>query len=71
MNERPHPGRLHIANDSHSRYRHAVPNESPPTPAPRIDSQSLLRGQVEVEIIHGQEIYRLRHTRAGKLILTK
>ncbi|WP_191084022.1 hemin uptake protein HemP [Roseococcus microcysteis] len=48
-----------------------MPNESPPPPAPRIDSQSLLRGQVEVEIIHGQEIYRLRHTRAGKLILTK
>lgn len=71
MNERPHHARPHIANDSHSRYSHAMTNESPPPPAPRIESQSLLRGQVEVEIIHGQDIYRLRHTRAGKLILTK
>lgn len=71
MNERHRPTRLHIANDSQSRYSGAMSNESPPPPAPRIDSQSLLRGQVEVEILHGQEVYRLRHTRAGKLILTK
>jgi hemin uptake protein HemP len=71
MNERPRHPHPYIANDSQSRYSHAMPSQFPPPPAPRIDSQSLLRGQVEVEIIHGQEVYRLRHTRAGKLILTK
>lgn len=80
MNDRPRQATLHvpresrprvIASDSHSRYSHAMPSQSPPPTPPRIDSQSLLRGQVEVEILHGQEVYRLRHTRAGKLILTK
>jgi len=70
MNDRPRPARAYIANDSQSRY--SAPMASPPPPAvPRLDSQALLRGQVEVEIVHGQEVYRLRHTRAGKLILTK
>jgi hemin uptake protein HemP len=31
----------------------------------------LLQGQVEVLISHGGEIYRLRLTRSGKLILQK
>jgi hemin uptake protein HemP len=34
-------------------------------------SQDLLQGQVEVLISHGGEIYRLRLTRSGKLILQK
>lgn len=34
-------------------------------------SQDLLNGKKEVLIRHGGEIYRLRHTRQGKLILTK
>lgn len=34
-------------------------------------SQTLLKGQKEVLIRHGGETYRLRHTRQGKLILTK
>ncbi len=38
---------------------------------PPLDSQALLRGAREVEILHGQERYRLRHTSTGKLILTK
>jgi hemin uptake protein HemP len=37
----------------------------------RWTSQELLGGQREVEIIHGQDIYRLRCTRNGKLILHK
>ena len=45
----------------------------PPTFAvqPSIESNSLLRGTREVLIRHGGEIYRLRHTRNDKLILTK
>jgi len=54
----------------------AQQNESPPTAAtghsPRtLLSQDLLQGQLEVLISHGGEIYRLRLTRSGKLILQK
>ena len=36
-----------------------------------VDSQRLLQGRNEVLIRHGNETYRLRHTRNDKLILTK
>ena len=36
-----------------------------------IDSRDLLRGHAEIVIHHGGDRYRLRHTRNGKLILTK
>lgn len=36
-----------------------------------VTSASLLHGQREVLIRHGNEVYRLRHTRNDKLILTK
>lgn len=36
-----------------------------------VDSATLLAGAREIAIRHGDEIYRLRHTRNGKLILTK
>lgn len=36
-----------------------------------IDSLRLLQGQRELRIRHGNEYYRLRHTRNDKLILTK
>ena len=36
-----------------------------------VDSGALLRGAREVLIRHGGEVYRLRHTRNDKLILTK
>ena len=38
---------------------------------PAVDSGRLLQGQREVLIRHGNETYRLRHTRNDKLILTK
>ncbi|TKS52763.1 hemin uptake protein HemP [Luteimonas yindakuii] len=52
---------------------------SAPAPAPYaaapeqllLDSARLLAGQREVCIRHGNELYRLRHTRNDKLILTK
>lgn len=37
----------------------------------RIEAQALLGDAVEVEIVQGDETYRLRRTRNGKLILTK
>ena len=60
----------------------AVPNAAAPADAgqdrgPRppqtleIDSLRLLQGQRELRIRHGNEVYRLRHTRNDKLILTK
>ncbi|WP_425602545.1 hemin uptake protein HemP [Luteimonas galliterrae] len=39
--------------------------------APEVDSDRLLQGQREILIRHGNECYRLRHTRNDKLILTK
>lgn len=36
-----------------------------------LESARLLQGRREVLIRHGGECYRLRHTRNGKLILTK
>ncbi|MFN3302690.1 MAG: hemin uptake protein HemP [Roseateles sp.] len=41
-------------------------------PAPRrIDSAALLGARGELLIVHGPQVYRLRVTRQGKLILTK
>jgi hemin uptake protein HemP len=37
----------------------------------RIPSAELLGERAEVEILHNEEVYRLRRTRGGKLILTK
>jgi hemin uptake protein HemP len=36
-----------------------------------VRSEDILSGNSEILIRHGNEIYRLRLTRAGKLILTK
>lgn len=52
---------------------------SPATPAPaaatvrerRIDSATLLGPRGEIFIDHQQQVYRLRRTSQGKLILTK
>lgn len=51
------------------------PDRSVPPPAvPQnisVESNALLRGTREILIRHGGEVYRLRHTRNDKLILTK
>lgn len=51
------------------------PGQGPTTDAlaagPRVSSASLLRGSRELEIVHGDAVYRLRLTAMGKLILTK
>jgi hemin uptake protein HemP len=52
-------------------------HESPtPAPQPReplhtVRSEDLLQGAQEVLILHNGETYRLRKTKAGKLILNK
>ncbi len=56
---------------------HADPNRTPVAsgdkpPEPRaVTSESLLQGQTEIRILHGEEVYRLLVTRNGKLILQK
>jgi hemin uptake protein HemP len=44
---------------------------SPPTPPRTLDSQALLGPRGEVWIAHQGQLYRLRVTAQGKLILTK
>ena len=56
--------------------RHLVLNVAPlravtPSARPSVESRNLLQGANEVLIRHGNEVYRLRHTRNDKLILTK
>lgn len=50
---------------------HHAPVAAAPRAADAVDSGRLLQGQREVLIRHGNETYRLRHTRNDKLILTK
>lgn len=54
---------------------HAVPASRGYVPAASMttefDSRRLLQGRTEILIRHGDEVYRLRHTRNDKLILTK
>ena len=49
-----------------------TPSESASSVTVReITSASLLQGEKEVLILHGEEVYRLKLTRNGKLILQK
>jgi hemin uptake protein HemP len=62
--------------DSEFQDAEPMPDEgSKPTsflPEPRtIRSEDLLRGDKEVVILHEDQLYRLRRTRNGKLILQK
>ena len=64
---RAHPSSFETAADLASPLGHATSFES----TGEVDSDRLLHGQREVLIRHGNEVYRLRHTRNDKLILTK
>lgn len=57
------PARSGHAPSPQARHRGAEP--------PEVESVRLLQGQRELLIRHGNECYRLRHTRNDKLILTK
>nr|WP_290593269.1 hemin uptake protein HemP [Arenimonas sp. SCN 70-307] len=48
-----------------------APTPARPAPATDFDSRELMRGTREVLIRHGDQVYRLRHTRNDKLILVK
>jgi len=50
---------------------HPKPMKSATILPAQVESGVLLRGMREVLIRHGGEVYRLRHTRNDKLILTK
>lgn len=50
--------------------RPACPTQ-PAAGAPAVRSQQLLGHGSELRILHGNEVYRLRITSLGKLILTK
>jgi hemin uptake protein HemP len=61
-------------NASGSRFDAAdagTPGPPASAPARRVDSAALFGGRREVVIVHGDQEYRLRVTRADKLILTK
>ncbi len=47
------------------------PHDAPAAAPPRVSTTSLFEGKAELEIDHRGEVYRLRITRTGKLILTK
>ena len=61
-----HPSTFEAAAD----LSHAS-GQAPFERADEVDSVRLLHGQRELLIRHGNEVYRLRHTRNDKLILTK
>lgn len=48
-----------------------APAKAVAQPSLPIDSSQLLAGRKQVAIMHGGELYSLRVTRNGKLILTK
>ncbi|MBL8848716.1 MAG: hemin uptake protein HemP [Planctomycetaceae bacterium] len=52
---------------------HESPTPPPQNPEPlrTLCSEDLLQGDREVAILHNGEIYKLRKTKSGKLILNK
>ena len=71
--------RIILINDSGRVMNSQTPPSTPPANATAcaeeakhaLDSRELFAGRQEVAIAHAGEIYRLRRTRQGKLILTK
>jgi hemin uptake protein HemP len=51
--------------------RAAIPAPARVAPVRSIGSEQLFAGFPEVQITHGDAVYRLRQTSLGKLILTK
>ena len=47
------------------------PSQLPNAVAHKLSSAAILSGHTELQIDHNGEVYRLRRTRLGKLILTK
>lgn len=64
------PALLDTLNPRHAATPQERPNGSQ-RPASSISSQKLFAGRQEITIAHGDDLYLLRQTRSGKLILTK
>lgn len=62
--------RMHVNQES-QKTEQSMSTDRRPEEARAWNSTELLMGQTEVIILHGQEKYRLRLTRSGKLILYK
>lgn len=58
---------MHLPPPQHAQ----MPARARPGVQPDHDSRELMRGNREVLIRHGDQVYRLRHTRNDKLILVK
>jgi len=54
-----------------ARNKRREPTPGAPQEAPQYESEELLAGGEEALILHREEVYRLRRTWTGKLILTK
>jgi hemin uptake protein HemP len=54
-----------------ARNKRREPAMGPAQAAPQYESEELLAGGEEALILHREEVYRLRKTWTGKLILTK
>jgi hemin uptake protein HemP len=65
------PTAAHATSHSAARRRALQAVEGGGMGRKRISSRELLAGAVEVEIEHEAQVYRLRQTALGKLILTK
>lgn len=62
------PGTLAMANEKQSETLSNIPTK---LKAELIRSEDLFKGERQVLIAHGSEVYRLLHTKNGKLILQK
>lgn len=65
------PLRAHVAGETNTAPVHAPSDKAEPTSRESWTSEELLGDRVEVKIVHGGEVYRLRRTRQDKLILYK
>ena len=67
----PQPAFTSLAQEAALSGMAAKAGSAPSSPRKRINSQALLGSEREIEIEHGGQLYRLRLTALGKLILTK
>lgn len=69
-----------MADEQNSSLPTPTPDAAPGTPLPPgcpgmiplvIDAERMLRGHPEIQLVFRGQVYRLRATKQGKLILTK
>ena len=65
------PGLAGRRTSARNKKREPVPAPAHQAPPPEYQSETLLAGGEEALILHREEVYRLRKTWTGKLILTK